>query len=135
MRSCKDVVCSSCVLEKLYQEYFNKHASWNALAPLQLVYNDLCGHLPIVYFSSFKYLLTFTDDYSIRTLVYFLKIKSEVFDMFLAYKALIEKQSGQHILNLISDNGAEYVISSTHFALTRESKCNTLFCIHGIKMV
>ena len=29
--------------------------------------------------------------------------------MFLAYKALVEKQSGQHILKLRSGNGGEYV--------------------------
>ena len=29
--------------------------------------------------------------------------------MFLAYKALVEKQSGHQIIKLISDNGGEYV--------------------------
>ena len=40
-------------------------------------------------FSGFKYFLTFIDDYFRCTWVYFLKLKSEVFDMFLAYKALV----------------------------------------------
>ena len=31
--------------------------------------------------------------------------------MFLAYKALVEKQSGQHILKLRFDNGGEYIIN------------------------
>ena len=42
-------------------------------------------------------------------LVYFLKLKSEVINMFLAYKALVEKQSGHQIIKLISNNGGEYV--------------------------
>ena len=42
-------------------------------------------------FPGFKYFLTFIDDYSRLTWVYFLKLKSEVFNMFLAYKALVEK--------------------------------------------
>jgi hypothetical protein len=33
---------------------------------------------------------TFIDEFSRRTWVYFLKLKSEVFDKFLAYKALVE---------------------------------------------
>ena len=37
------------------------------------------------------------------------KLKSEVFDMFLAYKALVKKQYGRHILKLRSNNGGEYV--------------------------
>ncbi|MCI3170686.1 integrase catalytic domain-containing protein, partial [Klebsiella pneumoniae] len=70
---------------------------------------DLCGPLPVDSFSGFKYLLTFIDDFSRRTWVYFLKLKSEVFNMFLAFKAFVEKQSGHQILKLRSDNGREYV--------------------------
>ena len=103
------VFCPGCVLNKHHQDSFEKHASWHTSAPLQLVHSDLCGPLPTVAFSGFKYFLTFIYDYSRRTWVYFLKLKSEVFDMFLAYKALVEKQSSQHILKLRSDNGGEYV--------------------------
>ena len=81
----------------------------HASAPLELVHSDLCGPLPYASFSGFKYLLLFFDDYSRCTSVYFLKLKSEVFNMFLAYKALVEKQFGHQILKLISDNGGEYV--------------------------
>ena len=69
----------------------DKRASWHASTPLQLVYSDLCGPLPTISFVGFKYFLTFIDDYSRRTWVYFLKLKSNVFDMFLADKALVEK--------------------------------------------
>ena len=53
--------------------------------------------------------LNFIDDYSRRTWVYFLKLKSEVFNMFLDYKDLVEKQSRQEIIKLSSGNGGEYV--------------------------
>ena len=109
MVSCKDGVCSKCVLGKHHQDNFYKCAPWHAQTPLQLMHSDLCGPLPVVSFSSFKYFLTFIDDYSKCTWIYFLKLRSEVFDMFLAYKALVEKQSSQHILKLRSDNGVEYV--------------------------
>ena len=39
----------------------------------------------------------------------FPKLKREVFNMFLAYKALVEKKFGHQILKLRSDNGGEYV--------------------------
>ena len=109
MASCKYGVCFGCVLEKHHRDSFDKRASWHALVPLELVHSDLCGPLPSASFSSFKYFLTVIDDYSRCTWVYFLKIKSEVFNMFLAYKALVEKQSGHQIIKLISDNGGEYV--------------------------
>ena len=91
MVSCKDGVCYGCVLEKHNWDSFDKHASWNNSTPLQLVHSDLCGPLPIVSFSSFKYFLTFIDDYSKGTWVYFFKLETEVFDMFFSYKALVDK--------------------------------------------
>jgi hypothetical protein len=92
--SCKDGVCAGCVLDKHHQYSFDKRASWHASGLLQLVHSDLCGPLSSPSFSGCKYFLTFIDDFSRRTWVYFLKLKSEVFDKFLAYKALVEKQSG-----------------------------------------
>jgi len=53
-------------------------------------------------------LLTFIDDYSIRTWVYFLKKKSEVVDNFLMFKALVEKKYGKSIKCLQTDNGCKY---------------------------
>ena len=91
MVSCKDGICFGCVLGKHHQDNFDKRASWHASIPLELVHSDLCGPLPFASFSGFKNFLTFIDDYSIRTWVYFLKLKRELFNMFLAYKALVEK--------------------------------------------
>ena len=56
-----------------------------------------------------KYILTFIEDFSIFTWVYFLKIKSHVFERFKKFKALSEKQCGLPIKCLISKNGGEYV--------------------------
>ena len=109
MVSCKDGVCSSCVLEKHNRDSFDKHGSWHVLTPLELVHSDFCGPLPSASFLGFKYFLTLIDDYSRHTWAYFLKFRSEVFNMFLAYKALVEKQSGHKILKLRFENGGEYV--------------------------
>ena len=107
--SCKDGVCFGCVLEKHHRDNFDKCASWHTSIPLELVHSYLCGPLLSTSFSDYKYFLTFIDDYSRRTWVYFLKLKSEVFNMFLAYKDLVEKKSGHRIMKLRSDNGGEYV--------------------------
>jgi transposase InsO family protein len=107
--SCRDGVCAGCVLGKHHRDNFDKRASWHASSHLQLVHSDLCGPLSSPSFSGCKYLLTFIDEFSICTWVYFLKLKSEVFDKFLAYKALVEKQSRHQIQRLRTDNGGEYV--------------------------
>jgi transposase InsO family protein len=107
--SCRDSVCASCVLSKHHRDSFDKRASWHASGPLQLVHSDLCGPLSSPFFSRCKCFLTFIGDFSRRTWVYLLKLKSEVFDKFLAYKALVEKQSRHQIQRLTTDNGGEYV--------------------------
>ncbi|KAA0050875.1 putative leucine-rich repeat receptor-like protein kinase [Cucumis melo var. makuwa] len=43
-----------------------------------------------------------------KTWVYFVKEKSEVFDMFKRFKALVEKESGYYIKALRSDRGGEF---------------------------
>jgi hypothetical protein len=93
--SCRDGVCFGCVLDKNHWDSFDKHASWHNSAPLQLVHSDLCGHLFSASFFVFNYFLTFIDDFSRRTWVYFVKLKSDVFDMFFSYKVLVKKRGHQ----------------------------------------
>jgi hypothetical protein len=44
-----------------------------------------------------RYFITFTDDFSRKTWVYFLKEKSEAIEMFRKFKARVEKETNQHI--------------------------------------
>ena len=55
-----------------------------------------------------RYFLLFIDDY---TWVYFITLKSEVFDVFKQFKALVENQCNLSIKALRSDNGGEYTSS------------------------
>jgi transposase InsO family protein len=107
--SCRDGVCVGCVLNKHHWDSFDKRASWHASGPLHLVHSNLCGPLSSPSFFGYKYFLTFIDDFSIHTWVYFLKLKSKFFDKVLAYKALVEKQSRHQIQMLRIDNGGKYV--------------------------
>jgi hypothetical protein len=109
LSSWRDGFCVGCVIEKQHQDSFEKRASWHASGPLRLVHIDLYGPFSSPYFSGCKCFLTFIDDFSRCTWVYFLKIKRNVFDKFLAYKALVEKQFGHQIQRLRNENGSEYV--------------------------
>ena len=48
------------------------------------------------------------DDHTRKFWIYFLKVKSETFDKFKEFKALIENQTGRHIHILRSNNEGEY---------------------------
>jgi hypothetical protein len=49
--SCRNSVCTGCVIGKHHRDSFDKRASWHASSPLQLVHSDLCGPLSSPYFS------------------------------------------------------------------------------------
>jgi transposase InsO family protein len=52
--------------------------------------------------------VTFIDDYSRRTWIFFMKTKDEVFSRFKEFRALVENQTGKKIKDLNSDNGGGY---------------------------
>ena len=56
-----------------------------------------------------RYFLTFIDDYSRKTWVFFLKKKSEVYEYYKSFKALVERESGFPLKTLRTDRGGEYV--------------------------
>ena len=101
-------LCEGCLFGKQSRKSFPKEASTRAMKPLQLVHSDVCGPFNPPSFGKNKYFLLFIDDFSRKTWVYFLKEKSEVFETFKNFKALVEKQSGYEIKALRSDRGGEY---------------------------
>lgn len=88
--------------------------SWRAKSPLELVHVDICGDMQEPSLGKNLYFLTFIDDYSRHTWVYFLKQKSEAFACFKNFKVVVEKQSGYPIKTLRTDRGGEF--TSNEFA-------------------
>ena len=62
--------------------------------------------------SQAKYALPFIDEFLRYCWVHFLKHKSEVFDLFKLFRALVENRSRRKLKILISENGGEYVNSN-----------------------
>jgi hypothetical protein len=54
------------------------------------------------------YYVLFIDDFSRNTWIYFLMKKSEVFDRFKEFKALVDNQIEKIIKVLRTDNGGEF---------------------------
>ena len=65
--------------------------------------------MPNISMSVSRYVLTFIDDFSRYTWVFFLKKKSEVLERFTEFKALVENASGRKIKYIRYDNGGEYI--------------------------
>ena len=75
-----------------------------------LIHSDLCRPMSFVSLRGYEYYVTFIDDHSRKTWIYFLKSKKseEVLQRFQEFKALVENQTGRKIRVLRSDNGGEY---------------------------
>jgi transposase InsO family protein len=100
-------ICNGCAQGKNIKNPFPKRDS-KAEGTLELIHSDVCGPMPSSSISGYVYYVSFIDDYSRKTWIYFLNSKDEVFSKFKEFKALIENLSERKIKILRSDNGGKY---------------------------
>eukprot|EP00253_Pinus_taeda_P026055 PITA_26055 len=99
--------CENCVYGKQNQVSFpsgNKRAK----QILELVHSNVFGPVKVPSLGNSVYYVSFIDDFSRNTWMYFLKKKSEVFDRFKEFKGLVENQTEKKIKVLRTDNGGEF---------------------------
>jgi transposase InsO family protein len=75
---------------------------------LQLVHGDVFRPVSMPSLGKSVYYVSFIDEFSRNTWIYFLKKKSKVFDRFKEFKALVENQTEKIIKVLSTDNGREF---------------------------
>ena len=107
-----DRVCKGCALGKNVRKPYSS-SSRRSKVILDLIHSDLCGPMTAPSLGGCLYYVIFTDDFSHKTWIYFMKAKNETFAKFQEFKTFIEKKMGTHIRALRSDNGGE--LDSHHF--------------------
>jgi hypothetical protein len=100
-------MCNGCAQGKNIKNPFLKRDN-KAEGILELIHSNVCGPMSSTSISGYVYYVSFIDDYSRKTWVYFLESKDEVFDKFKEFKSLIKNLSKRKIKILRSDNGGEY---------------------------
>lgn len=100
--------CRICAMGKMTKQMF-KASETKTVKLLELIHTDLMGPMETISFGRAKYVLTFIDDYSRKTFVYFLKSKDETCETFQNFKTMVEKQTNHKIMRVRSDNGGEYI--------------------------
>ena len=83
------------------------------------MHSDVCGRLEAKSLSGAEYFVTFIDDKSSYVWIYILKNKSVVLKIFLEWKSMVEKSSGEKIKTLRSDNGGEYTSKEFEYYLKK----------------
>ena len=100
--------CEACTKGKQHRCPYPKSADYRASEPFELVHSDVCGPMPVPSFGGSRYFVTFIDNYSRHTFVYFMKNKSEVLEKFKEFNNYAVNATGKPIKILRSDNGGEY---------------------------
>lgn len=101
-------VCEACSYGKQTRIPFKKSVRKNR-QPGELIYSDVCGPFNVASVRGMRYFLLFKDAASNYRHVYFMKHKSDVFEYFKNYNAIIYNKYMRNINVLHTDNGREYV--------------------------
>ena len=83
--------------QQAWRTSIQKKAEFWAKQPLELIHTDICGPITPESFNRKRYFISFIDDYSRKTWAYFLKEKSDAFEVFKGFKVMVEKATGRHI--------------------------------------
>jgi len=75
---------------------------------LEPLHSDVFEPMKVRSLGKSMYYVSFIDEFSRNTWIYFLKKKPEVFDMFKEFKALEENETEKKIKVLRTDNGGEF---------------------------
>ncbi|KRZ60189.1 Retrovirus-related Pol polyprotein from transposon TNT 1-94 [Trichinella nativa] len=101
--------CVTCLKGKQCRLPFPKSATKRSEEVLELVHSDICGPMQAASVGGARYFLSFIDDFSRKSFVYFLKHKNEALPKFKDFIAMVERQTSKRVKCLRTDNGREYV--------------------------
>jgi hypothetical protein len=105
-------VCEACLAGKQTRMAIPKIAQWRATKPLELLHIDLCGPITPATAGGNKYFLLIVDDCSRWMSVFMLKSKDEASSAFGLFKTKAKNSTGEHIKNVRSDRGGEFLAAS-----------------------
>ena len=88
------LVCEPCLEGKMTMRPFK------AKEVLDLVHTDLCGPMSTSARGGYEYFITFINDYSRYGYIYLMRHKSEAFEKFEEFKAVVENHRGRSIKSL-----------------------------------
>jgi hypothetical protein len=82
-------ICEVCAQGKNAKKPFPR-SDINVEGALDIIHLDMCGPMSATSLRRYVYYVLFIDHFSCKTWIYFLKSKSEVFNKFKEFKALVE---------------------------------------------
>ena len=102
-------VCECCLSGRQHRERFPRKSENRSNLPGQKIHSNLMVPMQHTSLGGSRYALVFTDDFSRKSWVFFLKHKSETIIKFLSFKKQLENEIGRSIQVLRTDRGGEYM--------------------------
>jgi hypothetical protein len=103
-------VCEACQLGKQTKHPFLVQTTHVNSKPLEMIHLDVWA-TKIESIRGCKYYVNFIDDHTWKVWVHFMKHKGEVFQHFLNFKVMAEKEKGVSIKYLRSNGRGEYFLN------------------------
>ncbi|CDO78107.1 hypothetical protein BN946_scf184638.g3 [Trametes cinnabarina] len=104
------VPCKACVRAKLTCKPVPSERQGDRATEIGAeVHSDVWGPARITTLGGRKYYVSFTDDKTRFTVLYLMRQKSEVFELFKAFEAWLESHYGVHVKYLNTDRGGKYL--------------------------
>ena len=79
-----------------------------ATKPCEIIYTGVCGLMEVELLGKKLYFLTFKDDFSKFTKIYFFRHKSEVIEKVKTFCLEVENQFNDKVKEIHSDGGTEF---------------------------
>jgi hypothetical protein len=89
-------VCKGCALGKHSKATF-RSSEHKSRGILDFIHSDVCGPMSSTSLASNLYYVTFINDSSKKTWIYYMKTKDEVLSKFQEFRALVENQTSRKI--------------------------------------
>ena len=128
-KSIVDLDCEACVLAKSHKHSYSPSFNHSS-EPFVLIHSDVWGPAPKFRKHSYSYFVSFIDGCTRMCWIYFLKNKSEVFDVFVKFYNLIVTQFHAKPKILRSDNGGEYMNKQMENFFTTHGLIHQTSCRH-----
>jgi len=103
-------VYEACKLGKQTRHPFLVQTTHVSSKPLEMIHSDVWT-TKTESIRRCRYYMSFIDDHTKKVWVYFMKHKGEVFQHFLNFKAMVEKEKGVSIKCLRSNGGGKYFLN------------------------
>lgn len=97
-------LCENCVYGKQKRVRFLRVGKEKKSEKLELVHTDVWGPTQVSSLGGSRYYVTFIDDATRKTWIYCIRNKSDVFNTFKKWEALVENETGKRLKCLRSDN-------------------------------